>query len=291
VQAYAARRQLGELVDILVEAGVPCVLLKGAARLWRGEREAQCNTMYDLDLLVPAGAAARGLTALERGGYHATSAQLSAAQYWARHHHLIPLVPSQPGLPVELHTQLAPRTMLSMPTDWEACTPYLERVRDDAAVYVFDVLGTAVHLVVHGAGIKRLHDVIMLAGLLRSEPDLHARVEAAIAAERWQQVALRSLVTLAARIAGMEKPQDRRVERYLSWVMRREDLRPYVRDRSQFVDAWFCNGGTLWGAATRQALPDNDTGANAIVASARFAYRLCGRIITSAVAAATPSRS
>jgi len=289
MQAYATRSQLAAIMEVLTRAGVPFALLKGAARLARGDKEADCNTMYDLDMLVAKEHAHAALEALEHAGYRPDGI-FTADRYLAKHHHLIPLAAPGPGLSVELHTQLAPRGMLSMPTDWAACSPHLEQIEGGAAL-ALDPLWTAAHLAIHGAGLRRLHDVIMLARMLRADPGLQDRLLELLTQERWQPVALQAVVALAARVAGIPADVSPDVDRYLAWVIRREDLAPYVRDRSQFVDAWYANRGSLFGAATRLALPEGDPGDAALVATVRFAYRLCGRIITSAIAAATPARA
>jgi len=292
IQAYAVRIQLNQLVETLDAVAVPFALLKGAARLFRGNREADYSTMYDLDILIPNVEVQRAADVLQHAGYRAILPTRALARYWARHHHIAPLHPQGLGLPVELHVQLARPGMLSMPTDWQACEPYFERVVGPAAqAQCLDALGSAVHLVIHGSGIKRLHDAIMLSKIMRSDSDLPKRVSVAIASERWQPVALQSVVALSSQMAGLQLWMTPQVERYLAWVMRREDLSPYVRDRSQFTDAWYSNGGKLWGPATREALPTAEAERDIVTSSARFALRLIGRIITGVLAATSVARS
>lgn len=286
VQSYATRGQLFRMVGILDRAGISFALLKGAARLFRGDREAEDTAMYDLDLLVPEGDGLRAIEALQGEGYRPRAAG-NAQRYWPRHHHLVPLEPPEAGLPVELHLQLAPQAMLSMATDWKAFERYCEPLeRDGARALAFNAVGTALHLTIHGAGVKRLHDAIVLARILASDPTMLARLNEEFAGERWQPIPLRATLAVAASIAGVSYDLPPAVARYLVWMRRREDLAPYVRERSQFADAWYGNGGKLFGAATRLALPDRDTDGNPVTASARFAYRLVGRIVTSAVAVA-----
>jgi hypothetical protein len=285
VQSYATRAQLASIIAGLDEADLPFVLLKGAARLFRGDREAEDTAMFDLDLLVRAQDGSHALAALQSRGYHAESTYRSADEYWARHHHLVPLAPEAPGLPVELHLQLSPIGMLSMPTDWSALERHFDSVtRDGVRATCLDPLGSALHLVIHGAGVKRLHDAIMLARIFSGEPGTLDALRSALAAERAQPVPLLATLAVAAQIAGLPCAKTPQVESYVRWVHHREDLSPYVRDRSQFADAWYGNGGKMWGAGTLLALPDRHTDEAAIISSARFAYRLVGRIITSAVA-------
>lgn len=286
VQSYATRGQLFRMVGILDRAAISFALLKGAARLFRGDREAEDTAMYDLDLLVPEADGLRALEALQGEGYRPRAAG-NAQRYWPRHHHLVPLEPPEAGLPVELHLQLAPQAMLSMATDWKAFERYCEPLeRDGARALAFNAVGTALHLTIHGAGVKRLHDAIVLARILASDPTMLGRLNEEFDGERWQPIPLRATLAVAASIAGVSYDLSPAVARYLVWMRRREDLAPYVRERSQFADAWYGNGGKLFGAATRLALPDRDTDDNPVTASARFAYRLVGRIVTSAVAVA-----
>jgi hypothetical protein len=289
LQSYATRAQLASIVAMLDEASIPFVLLKGAARLFRGDSDADDTTMFDLDLLVRPEDGARAIAAFERRGYHPATGYRSADEYWARHHHLVPLAPDGIGLPIELHLQLAPRGMLSIATDWAALEPYFETMtRDGASAEGLNSFGAALHLVIHGAGVKRLHDAIMLARILRDDPAVLPGLHDLLAGERAQPIPLLATLGVATHIAGLPSEVPPRVASYLAWVRRRENLAPYVRDRSQFADAWYGNGGRMWGAATLLALPDRHRDGAALVSSARFAYQLVGRIITSAVAAVGP---
>ena len=157
MQAMFTRVQLRELVAALQGAGVRFVLLKGAARLFRGDNSSDQSTMYDLDVLVHKSEATRAADALLAAGY-LFDKRRNSDKYWARHHHLPTLQPAGAGLSVELHTQLAPLGMLSLRTDWEACEKYMEVTHmDGQEALCFDSLGAAFHLVIHGAGLRRLH--------------------------------------------------------------------------------------------------------------------------------------
>jgi hypothetical protein len=295
IQAYAVRDQLRQLVHTFNEAKIRFVLLKGSARLFRGDKDADYDTMFDLDILVPQDEAVSAVEALERQSYRSCANADRSKHYWTRHHHGVPLRPVNAGLPVEVHTQLAPPGSLSLATDWHACEPYFERmVTEQGEATCFNAFGSAFHLAVHGLGMRRLHDVILLAKVLRAEKDVLENVDATISQEQYQTVALQAVIAFAARVAGLPYTESAAVKRYLSWVVRRENLAPYVRDRSQFADAWFCNGCTVWGPATRQALPIREAEQGSVAFAASFTYRLIGRIATSAYAlasvAAVPAR-
>jgi len=55
MQAFATRKQLNDVMVTLEAANIPFVLLKGAARLFRNDIEADWNLMCDIDILVPEG--------------------------------------------------------------------------------------------------------------------------------------------------------------------------------------------------------------------------------------------
>jgi len=288
IQAYAVREQLRQLVHVLNEAKMQFALLKGSARLFCGDTAADYDTMFDLDILVPREDAVAAVQALERGGYSSRASGDRSRHYWTRHHHGVPLQPVNVGLPIEVHVQLAPLGSLSLATDWPACRTYFEHVATThGEATCFDAIGSAFHLAVHGLGMRRLHDVFLLARVLRSDNRVLEIVDATISQEHYQAVALKAVVGLAARVAGLTYAESAAVKRYLSWVMHRENLVPYVRDRSQFADAWFCNGCTVWGPATRQALPLREAEQGSVSFAASFAYRLIGRIATSAYALAS----
>jgi hypothetical protein len=283
VLAHAVRPQLASLVSALSAAGVRYVLLKGAARLFRGRQEADDDTMYDLDVLVARADAGRAWEILRAAGYRPAGGEVEERRYTLRHHHLAPLQPPGVGLPVELHLQLAPRLMLSLSTDYEACQPYLERVVDGSltAPCLNDV-GTVLHLAIHGAGVHRLYDVIQIARAVR-DGEVYTRAWQVLSSERRQQAAVLAPLVLGARLAGRDVPCPPRVERYLAWVMRREALPPYVRDRSQVMDAWFCNGGRLLGPALWTALPlVEPPPRNPLAYAGIYIYRLAGRLATAA---------
>jgi Uncharacterised nucleotidyltransferase len=288
IQAYAVRDQLRQLVHTLNDAKIQFALLKGSARLFRGDRSADYDTMFDLDILVPREEAASAVEALERVGYHSGASADRSRHYWARHHHGVPLRPANAGLPVEVHVQLAPRGSLSLATDWPACQMYFARVvTAHGEATCLNALGSAYHLAVHGLGMRRLHDVLLLADLLRSGKDALEHIDAIVSQERYQAVALQAVIALAARVAGLTYAESAAVKRYLSWVIHRENLSPYVRDRSQFADAWFCNDCRVWGPAIRQALPIRAVAQSSVSFAVLFTYRLIGRIATSAFALAS----
>lgn len=283
LQAYGARKQLFGIIGVLNEANVPFVLLKGAARLFHDDAESTWNTMYDLDLLVPRQAAANAMDALLRKGYRPLSGGFQPEHYASAHHHLIPLLPPEAGLPVELHVELASLGTLSTKTDWSACEQYFEQTAcEQGRVRWLNPTGSGVNLLAHSVGIHRLHDVVLLCQLLKATHGLHQRLAMAIAGERFQAVALQATLALSARLAGLGEARDPAIAKYIAWVQRREDLPRYVRGRSQFVDAWYCNRSSLFGPATRRALPPYvEPSTSTAVRPALYAFRVCNRLAVS----------
>ncbi len=290
LQNFAVERQLAAIVAALDGAGAEPVLLKGAARLHQGARNAQWNALCDLDLLIRKEDAEAAIAALVQLGYTQPCDAAEAGRYRRLHHHLAPLIHSGEWKPVELHLALAPPQSLSLRTDWEALAPYLQVVEGMAGrARCLNELGTALHLAIHGIGLDRLYDVVQLALLFGERPELYGEVGRLLAAERIQPIALRAGVRLAARYARLQVPEEAEVQGYLNWAMRREDLPDSLRSRAQFVDAWYGNGRRIFGPATRLALPHFGPGwplADAVLAP----VRTIGRVASSLSAAACATR-
>jgi len=98
---------LREALDGLADAGIPVLVLKGAALAHLVYPEPGLRPMGDLDLLVPAGALAPALEALRGLGYRDLPADPDAL-WQAEHRHPPPLRRMAGGTPVviELHTDL-----------------------------------------------------------------------------------------------------------------------------------------------------------------------------------------
>ncbi len=293
LQSFAVRAQLGAVLEAFRAAGVPCVLLKGAARLHAREDDADWSPIFDFDLLIRERDVSGAVTALKTMGYRANESAGSEAWYRAHHHHLVPFEPPGPGLPVELHLVLGWLEAISQRFDWDRIAPYLEPLDAMGMVYRLDQTGTALHRAVHAMDVTRLHDVVLLARCLRrgGDPTLDA-LERMWRGEPRQRVALQAVVTLAAAIAGRTLDAPREVRRYLSWVMRREELPRQVRLRTGLADAWFINGGHLFGPASRLALPPCGEGDHRVTAGellrwpvrlvALIAMGTCGLILAGA---------
>ena len=109
--ALAAARRVDE---VLAEAGVPALFLKGVHLAASVYPQAGLRPMRDVDVLVPEHAAARALAALERAGACREAGKDGDIDAWrAGMHHLPALVMPGRGVRVEVHTSLSPRAELA----------------------------------------------------------------------------------------------------------------------------------------------------------------------------------
>ena len=269
-----------ELIRAFSTAGVECVLLKGAARLYADDPTATWTTLCDIDVLLRRDQAVKAFSTLEAIGYAGTSMHLWE-HYLARHHHLVPLDADGNRKKVELHVSLAPPGTLSLANDWHGLSPFFETVSGSAGPALrLNRFGTALHLIVHGIGCYRFYDAVLLAMELRREPCLVGPLQGFLQNERVQKIPADAVLVLACRLAGLHAICDRSVERYLGWIFRREALPRYFQDRVQLIDAWFGNGGRLAGPCTALAWPD--VGERDIRARTRMFYQSVGRVLSAA---------
>jgi len=285
LRSIGLRRQISEVSAALEGREIEFALLKGAARLHVGEADSDLHPTDDIDLLVEAGDLDAAISALNSAGYRALADARQMESYRAGHHHTAPLYPQSPGVPVELHTSLAPHGASSLPSNWSALSPHLRRIAGTAGSrWCLDDFGSALHLALHSMGLRRLRDSVVLANLLRrmSEP-ARARFAGLIAAERLDPIRLQAAVALAARIGGVEWPAGRAVVQYLDWAARREDLPQRLRRRSQLADDWRADRARM-GSAQRAIVPKTRYG---------VLGRICVAICALAVAAllSTPGRA
>jgi hypothetical protein len=235
------RGQIAGLVDAFSQSRVPHALLKGAARLRAGEPGAQWTHMDDIDVLIPCECGEDAVRALQAHGYRFECSPRVQAEYKTLHHHLAPLVPSDGGKSVELHVHLEYPPWFSTRTDWSLLAEHLVPQDGVPSAFVLDGFARALHAAIHGVGLYRLGDVAILAAELRRTPSLLQPLEAWIARERKQRVALRAVLVFAARLADVPVTSDRSVERHLAWVKWREDAPPVFHRRMQVLDAYFSN--------------------------------------------------
>ncbi len=290
VQSIAVLTQLHDVIHTFNNAGIQFVLLKSGARLYAGEPLANWTIIADLDILVRKEQARAAFDALKSSGYVPMHEQLWQA-YLDHHHHLIPLTLPGNRKMIELHVALAPPGKFSVSSDWAAMSPHFETIEGAAGpVLALDAFGRAKHLVLHGAALDRLFDTFLLAIELRRDPRLVRALQNEFSEERGDPIGAHAALALACRVGGSDATSDYDVQRYLSWVRRRECLPEYLRDRTQFIDAWYQNGGRLFGRCTRQAVPGALENEHDIPARVRTVFQTVGRAFVSAAVAGLPQR-
>ncbi len=291
VQSFSIGAQLADVVREFNRAGIQHALLKTGARLYAGDPMAQWTTILDLDVLVPRERAMAAFEALTACGYRPERDTAFAFDSYARrHHHLVPLVAPGAGKSVELHVALTPPGWFSLQTDWPALCGHFEQVDGAAGPTLrLDAFARALHMVLHGAGLYRIYDAVLLAMDLRADPQLVGALQSQLANERIQPIGTQGVLALAARMAGVEITTDAAVERFVSWTMRREALPAYLRARAQFTDAWFGNGGRVLGPSTRLAVPNAVLADRSAKGRVLTGMKTAGRLVTGLAAAGCPS--
>lgn len=198
---------LTDVLRALDAAGVPTIVLKGAALVESAYGDFGARTMDDLDLLVRPADLDRAAAALERIGFAPDEWFRGAEWYRASLHHLVPY--ERAGVTVEVHHRLLPPTMpqtVEPDALWARSAP---ATFAGVAARRLSPADELVHLAQHLAlshkfigGLSRLRDVAALARASRDRLDWDAVVAASRGVERWTFVALR----LAQRVAAAAIP-------------------------------------------------------------------------------------
>ena len=108
-QTYLQRRLI-ELLGAFAEAGIPVILLKGAAMAWSTYRSFSERPMSDLDVLIDHASVAKAIAVATSNGWSRRFAAQFDSLYDSMHH-LPPLIDVRaPAMAVklELHTELIP---------------------------------------------------------------------------------------------------------------------------------------------------------------------------------------
>ncbi len=158
--ALAAARRIDE---VLADAGVPALFLKGVHLAASVYPQAGLRPMRDIDVLVPEERADDALAALERAGAARESGKDGDLDAWrAGMHHLPALVMPGRGVRVEVHTSLSPREQVSAAgvrdiPDWDQLWPRAASIEcAGRTVRVLSPEDLLVHLVVHAVYHHRL---------------------------------------------------------------------------------------------------------------------------------------
>lgn len=282
----AVEMTVGELRAL----GLPFALLKGAARVYGRTPESASHLSDDVDVLLRRTDVDRAVAGLIARGWTHRDDERDVEQYARSHHHAASLFPPSGGFPVELHHALAPPGSLSTATDWDALEPRLKPLDGRAGpVLALDATGTALHLAIHAIGFTRLRDIALLARLLRDLSEAERAVlRAAIDAESRDPVRLAAAAALAARVAGIEWPRVRRVDAYIDWALRREDLPVTLRDRCDVVEArmaWPRSVAMSW----QGLVPQWSRGVQRLALPVRVAARAFTNLAAFAYAALMPA--
>jgi hypothetical protein len=284
LRGLSIKSQIRVAAELLSRAGIPFVLLKGAARIYRDEPGAALHASSDIDVLVALDQLDAAIAALRAQGYAERASEQKRENYRANHHHYAPLFPPGPGYAIELHWALAPPGGLSLPLDWSALEPHMAWVEGSASgVRCLNNVGNALHYAVHSIGLTRLRDSVLLAALLRrmqqSEIDELKRM---VSCETIDRIRLSAAVALAARMAGIAWSVDGDVEEYLRWSTRREDEPIFFGQRSQLPEGWYAGGRRVSHLMWRLLYPR--PGADLEPGRLPTSFAMSGRVFASLVA-------
>lgn len=234
------RRQLEAAVRAFNACGVTPVLLKGAARMWKGERDWELHPSVDLDVLVAPEEIEVARAALLDCGYFEIMPERFARFYEAEHHHTAPLA-VEGGVTVEIHRALGPRRLFSLDLTVRGLEGRLIAMeRDGMRVRFLDAPAGALHLAVHGVPHASLRDLYFLAALLASmKVDERAAVRMMVQKEAKERERLQAVLYEAAALARIPWPVEENVVRTAEWSLTRATLPSWVQARSQCADGFF----------------------------------------------------
>ncbi|MFN2449372.1 MAG: nucleotidyltransferase family protein [Candidatus Baltobacteraceae bacterium] len=236
-RARRLRSQLESVLAVLRDAGIPCAVLKGAARLLQGDEWSERTESQDLDLLVAPHDVERAASALRACGYAHRCSQAELQYYSAAHHHAEPLYPPGEGVPVELHRSLE-LAELSLPKTWNDLFALFTPLRE--GVYALGPAGNALHLAIHAMRRPALREIVLLARQLqRLDAYDTARLRGILAREHRFAIRLHGAIAFAAQLAGVPWNVSARAEHYSRWMQAREDLPLPMRARTHCLDEYF----------------------------------------------------
>jgi hypothetical protein len=232
------RAQVLYVLQCLRESGIEPVLLKGAARAFRRQPGWMLHQSGDIDVLVGRDELKRACESLRRRGYAADYANATPDYYEHSHHHAAPLYPPDGGVCVEIHHALRP-DLLDLTTR-ECLRSHIVRIdEDDGTADLFDATATAAHMAIHSAPRAMLRDVVLLSEILKNMThNGRAGVLRLVDELSPGDVRARAAVALAAQLAGLPLETDMQTQRFVDWMIRREDLPRPLRARPESVDAW-----------------------------------------------------
>jgi hypothetical protein len=170
-QADAVRREVAYIDRALAAAGVPVVLLKGAAYLIAGLPAARGRLFADIDILVPHGALANVEATLMLNGWHTSKTTAYDQRYYREWmHELPPLKHAKRQTLLDVHHAILPTTARLKPDSAKllaASRPLSGESRLRVLAPVDMVLHSATHLFCNEDVGNNLRDLVDLDSLLR----------------------------------------------------------------------------------------------------------------------------
>jgi hypothetical protein len=152
-QGMVAERELANVLGMQAEAGVPVLVVKGAA-LRSFYPDPALRYQGDLDLVVPEAQLGQAAQTLSAMGYRYSKPEA----WWLDHmHHLPPMVADDNRIPVELHWRLDPggeAGHLPMSDLWARAVPWSV---DGRPALRLDTVDAALHLCRHAVVQHRVH--------------------------------------------------------------------------------------------------------------------------------------
>ncbi|MFZ5485042.1 MAG: nucleotidyltransferase domain-containing protein [Pseudomonadota bacterium] len=243
------RWEVEAIHGLLLRAGIPVVVLKGAAYVMAGLDAAQGRIFGDVDILVPRGALADAERILDRAGWQQENKSRYDDRYYRRWMHEVPPRRHHSrGTVIDMHHSLLPLTARHRP-DVSALWAQARTVEGYADLYVLApedmVLHSASHLFLNGEfdrGLRDLYDFVRLGRQFGQAPDFWARL-ATRAAQLDLIEPLHDATRYANRLlgAGFPAPGIERVRPFMDALFER-GLQPNHRLARDRWTAWalFC---------------------------------------------------
>ncbi len=239
LQAGKVTQRVRDVARRLQAVGIDAIVLKGGARLARGDVDAQLHYAGDVDVLVARADIERATATLLAAGYRQEFPPDRIAFFAARHHHIAPLIMPGERVAVELHVALATPGSVSENLDYARFFPHSEIVEGPAgSVRVLDRVHSALHLAYHARDLQVWRDIVLLSRLLRAmTTQQRANFDAHANAERRDRVRLRAAIAAADAIRDARLELGSAVRGYLAWSVDREDFPELFRRRAHIIEA------------------------------------------------------
>ena len=237
----ALKQQLDGLIATCNDLGFVPILLKGASRLYTGERDSDRHDSDDIDILLPREQIDRLTDVLVANGYFQLPVDI---RDYALLHHTAPLL-LKGGFAVELHHVLAPSGETQIATDYAACLAW-SRPGDSPSqrVLLLNGFAGALHSTIHARDQTTLRNIVILALQLRAlSPSDMAELYAVVDREGMWRHRMIATLYAAARLAGMPARSTPAARRLFGWRQRRFDLPRPLFIRSDAIDSILASSG------------------------------------------------